>query len=79
MKLTFLELFEMGIMQTDPNPANFTYNPRKDSLNLFDFGAVHRYKPQFLRLYYEIIKASVEENHERIWQKSIEIGFLTGK
>ena len=26
MKLTFKELFEMGIMQSDPNPSNYTYN-----------------------------------------------------
>ena len=44
MLITFKELFEMGIMQSDPNPSNFTYNPHKDQLNLFDFGATHMYK-----------------------------------
>jgi predicted unusual protein kinase regulating ubiquinone biosynthesis (AarF/ABC1/UbiB family) len=43
MDLTFTEFFEMGIMQTDPNPANFTYNLKKEQLNLLDFGATHIY------------------------------------
>ena len=45
MLLTFKEMFEMGIMQSDPNPSNFTFNPEKDQLNLFDFGATHIYSP----------------------------------
>lgn len=59
MKLTFKELFEMGIMQSDPNPSNFTYNPKQDVLNLYDFGATHIYKPEFLKNYYDIIRGSV--------------------
>jgi predicted unusual protein kinase regulating ubiquinone biosynthesis (AarF/ABC1/UbiB family) len=43
MKLTFSEIFEMGIMQSDPNPSNFTYNLKESKLNLFDFGATHIY------------------------------------
>jgi predicted unusual protein kinase regulating ubiquinone biosynthesis (AarF/ABC1/UbiB family) len=38
----------MGIVQSDPNPSNFTYNFKKDQLNLFDFGATHIYKRSFL-------------------------------
>lgn len=34
----------MGIMQSDPNPSNFTYNHINDQLNLYDFGATHIYK-----------------------------------
>ena len=48
MLLTFKELFEMGIMQSDPNPSNYTYNHEKDQLNLFDFGATHIYRKKFL-------------------------------
>jgi predicted unusual protein kinase regulating ubiquinone biosynthesis (AarF/ABC1/UbiB family) len=33
----------MGIMQSDPNPSNFTYSLEKKQLNLFDFGATHIY------------------------------------
>jgi aarF domain-containing kinase len=59
MKLTFSEIFEMGIMQSDPNPSNFTYNLKDRRLNLFDFGATHIYPKQFLEHYSNIIHASV--------------------
>ncbi len=52
----------MGIVQSDPNPANFTYNLKKDQLNLFDFGATHIYKRKFLEDYYRIIEGSVTQN-----------------
>jgi aarF domain-containing kinase len=67
----------MGIMQSDPNPANFTYNQKLNQLNLFDFGATHIYKEEFLNNYCDIIEASIAEDRQKIIQKSIEIGFLT--
>ena len=68
----------MGIVQSDPNPANFTYNFKKDQLNLFDFGATHIYKKKFLEDYYRIIEGSVILNKEQIFRASIDTGFLTG-
>lgn len=79
MLLTFKELFEMGIMQSDPNPSNFTYNWQNDQLNLFDFGATHIYRPEFLQNYYRIIEGSVKGDREQIWEASIKTGFVTGE
>ena len=78
MLLTFKELFEMGIMQSDPNPSNYTYNHEKDQLNLFDFGATHIYRKKFLEEYYRIIEGSINEDQEQIWDASIKTGFVTG-
>lgn len=50
----------MGIMQSDPNPSNFTYNAETRQLNLFDFGATHIYDKEFLTNYSAIIIASVQ-------------------
>ena len=69
----------MGIVQSDPNPANFTYNFQKDQLNLFDFGATHIYKPKFLQDYYKIIEGSVIQDKDQIWKASIDTGFVTGE
>lgn len=63
MKLTFSEIFEMGIMQSDPNPSNFTYDSISNKLNLFDFGATHIYAKPFMQSYCGIINASVSNNH----------------
>lgn len=67
----------MGIMQSDPNPSNFTYNVEEKRLNLFDFGATHIYGAEFLNNYCGIIKASVAEDKEEIVKQSILTGFLT--
>ena len=37
--ITLKQLFNFRYMQTDPNPANFFYDDKKDVLNLIDFGA----------------------------------------
>lgn len=39
IKLFMAELFEFQLMQTDPNFANFLYNPSSKKIGLLDFGA----------------------------------------
>jgi aarF domain-containing kinase len=38
-KLTLEELFHYRYVQTDPNPANFFYDPNREVLHLIDYGA----------------------------------------
>lgn len=42
-----LELFEFGLMQTDPNFANYRYDPVTRQLILLDFGATRAFAPGF--------------------------------
>jgi len=37
--LLLSQLFEFRYMQTDPNPANYFYNPELDTLAAIDYGA----------------------------------------
>lgn len=39
MDLMFREVFEFGVVQSDPNFANYRYDPEADSVVLLDFGA----------------------------------------
>lgn len=39
LELTLRELAVFSFMQTDPNPANFYYEPETDRLHLVDMGA----------------------------------------
>ena len=39
VELTYTQLFDFRYMQTDPNPANYFYDPDKDILYLIDYGA----------------------------------------
>ncbi|MEY3533796.1 MAG: hypothetical protein RI979_1820, partial [Pseudomonadota bacterium] len=43
--LVLRELFEFGAMQTDPNLANYRYDPKSSRIVLLDFGAVQPIAP----------------------------------
>ncbi len=42
LRLVLRELLELRCVQTDPNPANYLYDPKRDRIALLDFGAVQR-------------------------------------
>ncbi|EFA01775.2 atypical kinase COQ8B, mitochondrial [Tribolium castaneum] len=78
IELCLLELLEFRYMQTDPNWANFLYNPRKKQIMLLDFGASREYSKPFMDQYVKILKASCDADRETVLQVSRELGFLTG-
>lgn len=78
MLLCLLELFEFRYMQTDPNWANFFYNPETKQLILLDFGATREYEKEFMDKYIEVIKGAADGDREKVLVLSREMGFLTG-
>ncbi|XP_034232746.1 atypical kinase COQ8B, mitochondrial [Thrips palmi] len=78
MHLCLLELFEFRYMQTDPNWANFFYNPQTKQLILLDFGATREYEKEFMDKYIEVIKGAADGDREKVLTLSREMGFLTG-
>lgn len=54
MKLCLLELFEFKCMQTDPNWANFLYDPNTRLITLIDFGATRFYPKKFMDDYLRV-------------------------
>lgn len=79
LELCFRELFEWGVMQTDPNPANYLYDQEKQVLNLLDFGAGRDFPDQFLNDYLEIIHGAYMSDREKIMENSLKIEMLTGE
>ena len=43
MEVTLRQIFEFNCIQTDPNPANFSYCPKTNKVQMVDFGAVQSY------------------------------------
>lgn len=78
MTLTIREIFEFKFMQTDPNPANFQYDPKKDKVHLLDFGACKEYSPEFINLYKNTVRAGILKDAEDIVSNLIKIGFIVG-
>jgi len=78
LKLVFRELFLHKYMQTDPNWANFLYNPETNKIGLLDFGATREFRPSFVNTYFKIIDCAVKKDRDGVLEYSREVGFLTG-
>jgi predicted unusual protein kinase regulating ubiquinone biosynthesis (AarF/ABC1/UbiB family) len=59
-ELLLVEMFELRLVQTDPNFANYRYDPRQGQVILLDFGASRRFKAAFTGAYRDLLKATVE-------------------
>lgn len=79
LKLTLAELFEFRFQQSDPNFANFFWDPQTQQMNLIDFGAAREYSSQFLRDYLRLIEACARRDPDAVLSHSRTLGFLTGE
>jgi len=77
-RLMFRELFEFGFMQTDPNFANYLFEPDSGRLVLLDFGAAREFPREFVERYRRICRAMVSRDHEEIRRAAVAIGYLGG-
>ncbi|ETD89807.1 ABC1 kinase family protein [Rhodobacter capsulatus] len=74
--LIFRELFEYRLMQTDPNFANFRYDPATGRVILLDFGATREFPEAFADRYRRLLRAGLDDNMTGVRDAAREIGFL---
>jgi predicted unusual protein kinase regulating ubiquinone biosynthesis (AarF/ABC1/UbiB family) len=74
-RLLFRELFEFRVMQTDPNFANYLYQPQSGRVVLLDFGATMRFPAPFVANYVRITRAVIEGDRDAVAQEAIRIGY----
>ncbi|RVT41817.1 ABC1 kinase family protein [Sphingobium algorifonticola] len=74
--LVLRELFTFGFMQTDPNFANFRYQPESGRLVLLDFGAARPVDPAAADGYRRLVRAGLEGDRAAVRQASLDVGFL---
>ncbi|GFZ50176.1 transferring phosphorus-containing groups [Saitozyma sp. JCM 24511] len=79
LRLCLLELFHFRFMQTDPNWANFLYDPVRGRLGLIDFGASREYTKEFMDGWFRLLSAALRGDREVMREASEEIGYLTGE
>eukprot|EP00002_Diphylleia_rotans_P007824 TRINITY_DN17491_c0_g1_i1.p1 TRINITY_DN17491_c0_g1~~TRINITY_DN17491_c0_g1_i1.p1 ORF type:complete len:495 (+),score=96.99 TRINITY_DN17491_c0_g1_i1:61-1545(+) len=78
LNLCMVELFNLNLMQTDPNWSNFLYQPQTGKIVLLDFGASRTYRREFLGEYLRIVHAAAHQDKQTIIDGSVKLGFLTG-
>jgi len=74
--LVLRELFDLGTMQTDPNFANFRYDPAADRIVLLDFGATRAIPGPIADLYRRLLLAGLEGDAGTLDAAMAEIGFV---
>lgn len=62
--LVLSELFEFRLMQTDPNFANYLYQPQGGRIVLLDFGATRAIDPDITALYRRLLRTGLEDDTE---------------
>ena len=62
--LLLTELFTFGLMQTDPNFANYRYDAETGRIVLLDFGASREIAPEIAQLYRNLLIAGLDADAE---------------
>jgi predicted unusual protein kinase regulating ubiquinone biosynthesis (AarF/ABC1/UbiB family) len=76
--LTFRELFEFHLMQTDPNFANYRYASATGRVILLDFGATRVLPADLVARYRDLLRAGLSGDRGRMRDAAIRMGFLGG-
>jgi len=75
-ELVFRELFEFRTMQSDPNFANYLYQPEENRIVLLDFGSTVTFQKSFTDKYARITQALIEEDDGAARHYAESIGYL---
>jgi predicted unusual protein kinase regulating ubiquinone biosynthesis (AarF/ABC1/UbiB family) len=76
VSLVLRELFEFGVMQTDPNFANYRWQPESGALVLLDFGATRAVPAATSDAYRRLIAAGLSRDLDAVRDVAIETGFI---
>lgn len=74
--LTLRELFVFGAMQTDPNLANYRFDPATGRIVLLDFGAVHAIAPRIVADFRALARAALDGEGAQTRQAMLRIGYF---
>ena len=76
VSLVLQELFAFGVMQTDPNFANYRWQPESGRLVLLDFGATRTVDAGTVAAYRRLIEAGLARDLDAVREVAVETGFL---
>ena len=75
--LAFQEIFNWGVVQTDPNYANYLFDFDTARVQLIDFGATLSYAAQEKQNLLGLLAACVDGNKQNMLQYAEAVGYLT--
>jgi predicted unusual protein kinase regulating ubiquinone biosynthesis (AarF/ABC1/UbiB family) len=75
LELAIRELFDWGLVQTDPNFANYRYDRDTGRVGLLDFGAARHYPTERTLALRRLLTAGVDRDKAAIEQVTADIGY----
>ena len=78
LDLMLTELFELGMVQTDPNFANYQYKQSTGEIVLLDFGATRHFKKRFANNYRKLAAAAIAGDRKGIAVAADKLGYAVG-
>jgi len=75
-ELVLREIFEFGIIQSDPNFANYRYRAETGELILLDFGAACPVEPSVAAAYRALITNAFRGDIEAVREEAVAAGFI---
>ena len=79
LELMLKELFELRLMQTDPNFANYRFDSTTGKVVLLDFGATRHFSQRVSAKYRRLMKAMSRGDEDATLAAARDIGYLTHK
>jgi predicted unusual protein kinase regulating ubiquinone biosynthesis (AarF/ABC1/UbiB family) len=76
VELALREVFDWGLVQTDPNFANYLYQPSSGRIQLLDFGATRAYPAHRRSALRALLAASVDGTDDAIADAAHLVGYL---
>ena len=76
IRLVLREMFEFGVMQTDPNFANYRYQPDTGRLILLDFGAARALAGATVAGYHQLLQAGLDQDRPKLRDAALAAGFI---
>jgi predicted unusual protein kinase regulating ubiquinone biosynthesis (AarF/ABC1/UbiB family) len=76
--LMVTELFDLHMVQTDPNFANYQYRYASGEIVLLDFGATRRFDEGFVDSYRELAGAAIDGDKDAMAEAAEKVGYAVG-
>ena len=74
-ELALREVFTWGLVQTDPNFANYLYDTRNKRIQLLDFGATREYAPECRERLRDLLRACINGSDEDVNSCAAAVGY----
>lgn len=74
--LLFRELYSLGWMQTDPNFANYRYDPVSQQIILLDFGATRSFPSHLAQAYRQLTVSAMAQDRDAMREAAFAIGYF---